>query len=354
MEVIDRFKYELEKAGKTECALILSPHNRLYLTSFSSSDGAVLITKRNAYLIVDFRYYEMALNKHLGLEVVLCDGSILSKAYELAQKEGISNVSIEDEFVTVATETRIKQIFNGYNVTYLGDILTRMRAVKTESEIERIKASQSITDSAFSHIVEVLGPNMTENDVAAELEYFFKKEGAEASFKTIAVSGKKSSLPHGEPGDVRLTRNSFLTMDFGARLDGYCSDMTRTVVIGRADEDMKRIYNIVLEAQKSALNTIKEDVTGEAVDKAARSIISDNGYGNYFGHATGHGLGIEVHEKPSFSPKYNFEIPANSVLSVEPGIYLEGKYGVRIEDIVVVKTDNAINLTQSSKNLIEL
>ena len=185
-------------------------------------------------------------------------------------------------------------------------------------------------------------------------ESFIRKNGGEPAFGTIAVSGANSSLPHGHPSDIKLEKNSFLTMDFGARLDGYCSDMTRTVVMGRADDEMKNIYNIVLEAQQKAIDVVKADVFGSTVDKAARDYIASNGYGACFGHSTGHGLGIDVHEYPSFSPKFDFPVSENSVLSVEPGIYIPGLYGVRIEDLVVIKDKNVHNLTKSPKNLIEI
>lgn len=336
-------------------ALILSDSNRFYLTGFESSDGGVLVTKNESYLLLDFRYYEIAKATVSDFKVILAERSLLTEAKEICLGEGVDTLVIEDDYVTLSMSRRISEIFEGFSINNLGKILTEMRAVKTEGEIQKIKNAQALTDSAFEHILHYIRVGNTENDVATELDFFMRKNGAQGcAFKTISVSGKKSSLPHGEPGNVPLTLNSFLTMDFGARLDGYCSDMTRTVVLGRADEEMKRIYGIVLDAQQAAISKIRAGVLGCEVDAAARDIIAENGFGKCFGHSTGHGLGIEVHESPSFSPNFKEPIPENSVLSIEPGIYIENKYGVRIEDIAVVGKTCAENLTKSDKKLIEL
>ena len=192
-------------------------------------------------------------------------------------------------------------------------------------------------------------------DVAAELEYFMKKKGAQCpAFETIAVSGKKSSMPHGVPESIVLTENSFLTMDFGAKYNGYCSDMTRTVVLGKADDEMKRVYNTVLEAQLAGIAAAHGGALGKDVDKAARDIIDNAGYKGLFGHSLGHSLGIEIHENPRFAPKFDKECPVQSIITVEPGIYIPGKYGVRIEDMVLLGKDGCRDLTHSPKQLIEI
>lgn len=354
MKKIDRFRRDFFSSDVAGAALVLSDSNRFYLSEFNSSDGAVLITPDSAYLIVDFRYYEMALLKNTGFTVILAKGSLLSAVYELTEKEGIHSLAVEDDYVTISLESKIKNVFKGYDIAYIGDTILKMRAVKTEDEIRRISNSQSLTDTIFNQVLSILSPRMTENDVAAEIEYRIKKEGAVPAFETIAVTGTKSSLPHGVPDNILLSKNAFLTMDFGAKLDGYCSDMTRTVVIGKADSEMKELYSIVLEAQLAALDTVKANVRGSDVDLAARSIIDNRGYKDCFGHATGHSLGVDIHESPNFSPRCSELIPQNAVLSVEPGIYIDGKYGVRIEDIVVVGEKSALILTKSSKNLIEI
>lgn len=354
MSVLEKFREKFfEKFDGA--ALVISKENRFYLTGFESSDGAVIVTKDKAYLLVDFRYFEIAQKISVEFEVLLAKGSLLSMAAEIFEKERINNVIIEDDYITILMYERLKKVLKNIQISNMGDFLSVMRAEKTETEIQKIINAQKLTDAAFEHILSVISKNMTENDVALELDYFMRKNGAqESAFKTIAVSGTKSSLPHGEPEDIKLTENSFLTMDFGARLDGYCADMTRTIVIGKADEEMKHIYNVVLNAQLSALSKIKAGICGDVVDEAARGIITAEGFGDCFGHSTGHGLGIEVHEFPAYSPNFKKPIPENAVLSIEPGIYIEGKYGVRIEDIAVVKKENALNLTRSDKKLIEI
>lgn len=354
MNTVDKFTKAFYEKFDNSAAVILSESNRLYLTGFSSSDGAVFVTPSEKYLVVDFRYYEMARSKVKGFKVILAQRGILSEVKKISETENIKRLVFEDDYLTVSHDKAIKKLFDKFEILYFEDLLKLLRAEKTPEEIEKIKVSQRLTDEAFSHLLNLLSPNMTENDVASEIEYYFKKNGAETAFKTIAVSGANSSLPHGVPSDKKLALNSFLTLDFGAKLDGYASDMTRTVVIGKATPEMKEIYDIVLAAQLNALDAVKAGKTGSEIDAAARDLISLKGYGDCFGHSTGHGLGIDVHEYPSFSPKFDFSIPENSVMSVEPGIYIEGKFGVRIEDIVVVKREKCEILTLSDKNLIEI
>jgi len=357
MTNIEKFRNSFfsDKSSDTAC-LITSHTNRFYLSGFASSDGIVFITKDVNYLLVDFRYYEMAKRKvSAPLEIILCECRFSEKIKELIQKHSVKSVWIEDREMSVNELSRYQKIFDSVSFLYLDDTLEAVRSIKSPEEIEFIKEAQRITDNAFSHILNYISPDKTEKQVALELEHYMRSNGGDGiAFDTICVSGAKSSLPHGVPSDVLLSPNAFITMDFGAKFNGYCADMTRTVVLGRADDEMLKVYNTVLEAQKRALDKIKSGVLGETVDGAARDYIYSCGYEGCFGHSTGHGLGIEVHESPAFSPNYKKPICENTVLSVEPGIYLEGKYGVRIEDIVVVKASGCENLTKSSKNLIEL
>ena len=345
-------------ADKTphDACIVTSDSNRFYLSDFQSSAGIVFLTADKVYLIVDFRYYEMACNKvGKSIEVILADGRFSDYVDELIKKHSIERLWIEDFEMTVNELSVYKKRFDKIEFCNIGSALTDARAVKTQDEILLIKEAQKITDEAFSHILNFISKDKTENDVALELEFFMRRNGSQGiAFDTISVSGAKSSLPHGTPSDVPLTENSFITMDFGAKFNGYCADMTRTVVLGRASDEMVKVYNTVLEAQKLALDKIHAGVLGSIVDKAARDYIYSNGYEGCFGHSTGHGLGIDVHESPAFSPNYSKTILENTILSVEPGIYLEGKFGVRIEDIVVVKPNGFENLTNSPKNLIEL
>ena len=355
MTVADKFKNSFLN-DKNDCAvLIISEENRFYFTGFDSSDGMVLMLKDEQYLIVDFRYYEVAKEKVKEFTVLLSEGPMLEIARSICEKHGVKCVFIEDDYVTVSLNNRILKVLDNCEICYLGNAVSEQRAVKTSEEIQKIKNAQALTDATFDHILGFLRSGLTESEVAAEIDHYMRLNGAQGSaFKTICVSGKKSSLPHGEPENVVLTENSFLTMDFGARLDGYCADMTRTVVLGKSKDEMISVYNVVLSAQSKALAVIREGIKGSEVDKAARDVITEAGYGECFGHSTRHGLGIEVHEAPSYSPRYDKTIPLNAVLSIEPGIYIEGKFGVRIEDIAVVKENCFLNLTNSTKKLIEI
>jgi len=227
--------------------------------------------------------------------------------------------------------------------------------IKASWEIERISKAEAIGDMAFSHILGYIKEGVSERDIAAELEYFMKKQGAEkTSFDTIVISGKKTSMPHGTPDDKKIENGDFVTLDFGCVYEGYCSDMTRTVAVGKADERQKEIYNIVLEAQLTGLNAIKSGVVCKNADEMARNVIEKAGYGKYFGHSLGHGVGLMIHELPNLSPKSEMMLEDNMVVSCEPGIYIPDFGGVRIEDLVVVSGEKCTILSKSQKNLIEI
>lgn len=356
MTKIQRFGKSL---GEEEAALITSPVSRRYLTGFSSSDGFLFVTNQKTRFFLDSRYFEMACllqkKREIPKEIELRSERFFSVLEEILKEEKIKKIFFEDRFVTVAELSAYEKKIPNVSFLPLGDPIEKMRKVKTEREIEKIAEAQKLAEAAFSYILPRLGVGRTENDIAAEIEYFMKKNGASGpSFSIICVSGSRTSLPHGTPTDSPLTRNSFVTMDFGCILDGYASDMTRTVCIGKADEEMRLVYDTVLKAQENAINSVRAGVLGKDVDLAARDVITKAGFGEYFGHSTGHGIGLEVHEAPSFSPSYEEEIPCGAVLSVEPGIYLPGKFGVRIEDLVAVESDGCRNLNTSSKELIEL
>lgn len=344
---------------KGECAVVLSAVSRGYLTGFRSSDGTLLITREKQILFLDSRYYEMAQLAQQKGEIPPCIElmpRIFQKFFpEFAEKEKISTVFFEDREMTVSELAWFKEKFPKFDYLPLKDRLDCLRRIKTPREIEKIRAAQALAEAAYAYILPRIREGRTELSLAAELEYYMKQNGASGpSFDTICVSGTRSSLPHGTPTDAVLEKNCFITMDFGCKLDGYCSDMTRTVCLGKADEEMKRVYETVLSAQETALEKIRAGLTGKEIDAAARDVIALAGYGASFGHSLGHGIGLKVHEAPSFSPSYEEEIPAGAVMSVEPGIYLPGKFGVRIEDLVVVREDGYENLNTSSKLLLEL
>lgn len=342
-----------EFLGQDEAIYIENEISRLYLSGFASSDGVLLIVKESAHLFLDSRYCEMGIIAQKGGQIpanVTLEKDAFSDA--AFTRYGIKRVYYEDLRLTCARLAELKERHAAQSFAPLGDRIERLRAVKTPAELAKIRAAQALTEEAFDYIMPLFSPRATELSLAAEIDCFFRRRGAESAFETILVSGAHSALPHGRPEDVPLSKNSFCTLDFGAKLDGYCADMTRTVVIGKADEEMRALYELVRAAQEAALTAIHGGVSGKAVDAAARDMIVAAGYGDCFGHGTGHALGLEVHEKPTFSMRCEEPIPAGAVLSVEPGVYLAGKYGVRIEDIVAVTQDGCENLTHAKKELI--
>ena len=271
---------------------------------------------------------------------------------------GITRAVIEEAELSCSSFKKFTECFEGVEIGFgASELLRSLRAVKTQDEINKIAEAQALTDEAFLHILDFISPLRTEKEVALELEFFMRRRGAEGvAFDTIAVSGPSSSLPHGVPCDVPL-RQGFLTMDFGARVDGYCSDMTRTVAIGLANDEMRLVYDTVLKAQSAALSVIREGISCFDADRAARDIIREAGFGEYFGHSLGHGVGMFIHETPSLSPKADpsLTLKVGNVVTVEPGIYLEGRFGCRIEDMVAIAPDgSAYNFTKSPKELIEI
>jgi len=376
---IENIQRSLQQKDEPSAFLIISEINRRYLTNISTSSGYIIITPENKYFFTDSRYIEFA-KKSLG-NVYIVDE--YPKQYDekkyyknLLKKENIKNILYEENRIYFKTKKDFDKIFKGFTLTESDNLIEKMREVKDYTEIENIKKAQNITDITFKHILNVISENInniTEKDIAVELEYFMKKNGAEnLAFDIIAVSGKKSSYPHGHPENIKLSKG-FLTMDFGAKYDGYCTDMTRTICIGKPDKKMIDVYKIVEFAQLSALEMIKSGILGIEVDKVARDIIRNAGYGDNFGHGLGHSLGLEIHENPGF-PKSESEedkkkrpkkskkelekekliLVENMVITLEPGIYIENEFGVRIEDTIIVKNDGCLNLMKSKKELIEL
>ena len=337
-----------------DALLVLDELNQHYLSGFAFTDGFLLITAVGAYLVTDFRYYENA-GKHAyaDFEVVMPEDR---RAFidEKLSEAGAKTVGFEGNSVSYATYLSYKDAHPDVKFVDIGDMIEELRRLKTPEELEKMQKAQDITDLAFSHIVKVLTPKMTEIEVAAELEYIMRKNGADGfAFDTIAVSGDASALPHGTPRNVPL-KKGFLTMDYGAKFDGYCSDMTRTVVIGRADEEIKKVYHTVLRAQTEAMAYLKEGADCGEADKIARDII-DASYPGTFGHSLGHSVGLYIHESPRlYSRGFGKKLRSDEIVTVEPGIYLFGKYGCRIEDMVAIRKDGVHDFTRSPKDLIEI
>ena len=358
MSHLSNFKSELARAGY-DAAIVSGKVNQRYLSDFDFDDGLVLVTQKQSYLITDFRYVEAAkAQASKELTVLTPEGGQLLCIAGLLSDNGAKAVATEDASLSCASYARYCEILKDFTLSGgASQILSDLRICKDEKELETIERAQAVTDAAFAHIVNWIKPEMTEIEVALELEFFMRANGAEAlAFDTIAVSGTNSARPHGVPRRTRLEKG-FLTMDFGARVDGYCSDMTRTVVIGKADGEIKKVYNTVLSAQKAALEAAAEGVSCASLDKVARDIIHGAGYEGCFGHSLGHGVGMLIHESPRLSSAARPEdlLSRGHVVTFEPGIYLEGRYGCRIEDMACVRNDGSFyNFTKSPKELIEL
>jgi len=355
MNRIDRF---IELAGKNpefEGAVITSRQNRFYMLNMHSSAGTILLFKDAAYFIIDFRYIELA-QKTVKNATVIMQGKLYEQINELLAKHGVKKLWVE-ESMTVGQLNTMKAALTAEIVTDspLTKIVNEMRQIKSREELEIIKTGQAISDAGFDFIITQLAAGRSERELAIELETFMRKQGASGiAFDTILVSGKNSSLPHGVPSDKLLEKGDFVTMDYGAAYGGYCTDMTRTVAIGYATDEMKQVYNTVLEAQLKAMEHIKAGKICGDIDKIARDHIYGNGYEGYFGHSLGHSFGIDVHETPGFAPGNTTVLQPGMMLSVEPGIYIPDKFGVRIEDTIYVTEDGFENITHSPKELIIL
>ena len=353
MSKLDLLSNKLSEAS-IDAIYVTDELNIRHIIGIEVQDAAMLITRNDAFLLTDFRYQEVA-SRSLGDEFTV---STVSDRFDFVKKHltdaGISSLGFEGRAVTYNYYLGLKDAFTDFSLKDADLAFTELRMVKTQDEIDKIQRSQDITDKAFSELLKVIRTDMTEIEVAAELEYLMRKLGSDGpAFSTIAVSGDASSLPHGEPRGVKLKRG-FLTLDFGSRFEGYCSDMTRTIVIGKADEDMKKLYNTVLSAQLAALEYLEAGRDAGEADAVARRII-DKDYQGAFGHSLGHGVGLLVHESPALTPraKGRILVPGN-IVTVEPGIYLASKYGCRIEDMVAICDNGIHNFTHSTKELIEI
>ena len=360
MTQLKRLQNIMKQQG-VEGILLSSEVNQRYISGFDFQDGYIVVLQDKAFVLTDFRYIEAANAQvnHEDFEIVTPKGGHLKYVAALAEEQGIKTMLVEESALSLEDFSRFEGSADG-KVKYAqgaSAIITNMRLVKTESELEKMAEAQRITDAAFSHIISVLRPDMTEIDVALEIEFFMRRNGAERiSFDTIAVSGTASSMPHCVPRNVKLERG-FLTMDFGCVVDGYCSDMTRTVVLGKADEEIKKVYYTVLEAQTKALEAAANGERGcYRLDEIARDIINGAGYEGRFGHSLGHGVGMFIHENPRLAPGIDrgAKLVTGNVVTFEPGIYIPEKYGCRIEDMAAITDDGIRDFTKSTKELIEL
>mgnify|MGYP000880853807 CR=1 FL=1 len=339
-------------AGEGVDAFLITTYlNWRYLTGFKGDAGQILVTENSSYVFTDSRYTEQAESEAPDFKVVQTslDSDLLK---ETLKKEGVRSLAFEKDQVTYANYERMTERFEGVTLKGISGWVEDLRMRKTPEEIALIAKAQEIADEAFSLVTRSVRVGATERELAMELEFTMKRLGAESlAFPLIVVSGARSSLPHGQPTDNKVSPGDFLTFDFGARYEGYCSDETRTFVIGHLDKRHEEIYKIVLEAQLAGLEAAKPGVPGKAVDAAARKVIEDAGYGEYFGHGTGHGVGLAVHEGPSAGKKGETILEPGMVITVEPGIYIPGFGGCRIEDLVVITENGKEILSGSPKEL---
>ncbi|GEK59357.1 aminopeptidase P family protein [Marinococcus halophilus] len=349
-EITARIREELEHK-KLDALVIQSPYNRRYVSGFTGSAGTLIITKKSAHLITDFRYVEQANDEALDFDVIEQKGSAWDTVEEIAQSEDVSSVGFEKQHVTYAQFEDMREKLSG-SLSPVSGIVEKQRAYKSKEEVEKLQTAVNIAEDAFEHIKSIIAPNMTELDVSNELEFYMRKNGAAgSSFDIIVASGWRGALPHGIASDKVIEDGELVTLDFGAYVDGYCSDITRTLAVGEPNDDMKKIYQTVYEAQMKAVEQVGPGMTGKEADAIARDHINKEGFGERFGHSLGHGLGMEVHEQPGVSPKSDVELEPGMVITIEPGIYVPELGGVRIEDDVLITETGSRKLSYSAKEL---
>lgn len=355
MNNISKLQSAMAEAG-IDAILLTDIYNRHYATGFRSSAGEVFILRDGAWFFTDSRYIEAAQAAVANAQVSLIGAGHRAKdsIAELISEYSVAKLGFEEDSTSYAAYQRLKSDYTPELVPCQG-LLRSLRGSKSTQEVEHMKSAQSIAERTFDDILGIIKPGLSEREIAAELTYRMLKYGGEGnSFDPIVVTGRKSSMPHGVPGDELVRQGDFITMDFGCVKNGYCSDMTRTVAVGYATDEMRRVYDVVLEAQFAGIGAARPGVTGRDIDAAARGVIERAGYGEYFGHSFGHSLGLEVHEEPNASPTASELMPDGAIISAEPGIYIPGKFGVRIEDVLWLHGDLAENLMKSPKNLIIL
>lgn len=341
---------------KADAVLLTSPHSLRYHTGFTGGEGFALMSKTENFLFVDSRYTEAAQKESKTFTVVEFGGG--KRNQEIAKRLEdlrVTAIGFEEEAMTVSEYRDLKESLKVEEWVGCSRELRQLRMVKTEEELSALRIAEQIGVDAFLAVIPKIKEGVTENELAAELEYQMRRGGAEGTaFDTIVVSGKKTSMPHGRPDNKKLEYGDFITMDFGCKVKGYCSDMTRTLVLGKANEDQKKVYETVRLAQETGLEAICAGISGKEADNAARKVIEEAGFGKYFGHSLGHGVGLEIHELPNLSPMSEIVLKTGMVVTCEPGIYIPDFGGVRIEDMVCVTENGCENFTHLSKELIEL
>lgn len=337
-----------------EALMVTNPYNLRYATNFTGTTGLAVITQEKGYFVTDFRYTEQAAAQASDYEIVKNVGSIYKEVGNIVKKDHISTLAIEFSSITLETFGIIEDLVAADFEDGTG-LIEALREVKEPEEIEKIRQAIKIAEAAYEHILDWVKIGQTEIEVANELDFFMRGMGASGvSFDTIVASGVRSAMPHGVASDKKLANNELVTIDFGCYYEGYVSDMTRTFAFGDPGEELVNVYHIVQEANKRVHEAAGPNINGKDLDAVARDYITENGYGEAFGHTTGHGIGLEIHEEPSVAARNEELFVKNNVITNEPGIYLPGKGGVRIEDDMLVTATGSEKLMTLESNLIQL
>lgn len=353
MQKINKLRNAL-KQYDLDAILITSPINRRYITGFTGTSGAAIVSMEHTIFITDFRYTEQAGAQAEGFEIIEHRQPIELEIRDQLKRLNAGRLGFEENYVTYGKYKQYEDTFDSEMVP-VKDMIEKIRLIKTEEELSILKQAAKITDDAFWHIQDYIKPGVTEMEISNELEFFMRRQGAtSSSFDTIVASGVRSAMPHGVASEKKIQSGELVTLDYGALYHGYCSDTTRTVAVGEISDELKNIYDIVLEANKRGIEGIKPGMTGKEADALTRDYITEKGYGSYFGHSTGHGIGLEVHEGPTLSKRSEQELAPGMVATVEPGIYLAGVGGCRIEDDIVITENGNERLTFANKELIQL
>jgi Xaa-Pro aminopeptidase len=354
--MIDKRLKELRaklKEKNLEAALITKRENYLYMSGFTGSAAYLIITENDAVLVTDFRYAEQASKQAPLYEIIQFQGSLTVALNDVFKKKGVNKLGFEEGDVTYEKYAEYKEKLDVRELLPLGGAVESLRLIKDAGEIDIIRQAVKIADDTLTHILGLIKPGVAEIELAAEMEFHMKKLGARgASFETIVASGYRASMPHGVASEKKIEQGDVITLDFGAIYKDYCSDMTRTVFLGQPGEELRKIYNIVLDAQVTSQDGARAGLLGKEIDAVARDIIGGRGFEKYFGHGLGHGVGLEIHEEPRLSPTGSVRMENGMVVTVEPGIYIPRLGGVRIEDMIVIHDEKPIVLTQSSKDLL--